>query len=465
MTISSTPQPSTDRWVGGGVRTANGDPVIPYRWFVSSHELDDARAGLARLTSRAARKGFNGKIWLDARPATRSYLPAPGAPPDTVHGHEATMSGEPPVYAGWRFVGAIDTLEDHPYASYPPGIDPMIPRAEVRPGVCDHCHTRRPTDTVLLVTNDHTGESRQVGIDCVRAALGWRTVPPLITTDDVGVQPKLWEATAATGEWGLGPVLTYTWAAASVYGWTPSSAARSDIPTRDLVAMMMRGGPNAEEALLGAGPYLLQGARMVSIIIDTLTETLTKPDRYQADLRAIVTAGRVNPERQLGLAVSAVPTYQRMVNPELVDHDRHAAALAAGHAGRVGEKVTVTGRVITAITVDAFDEMSPDRRLVILNRGSDTIRTVSTADWAYQVQRGDLVTITGAVQAHTEHDGRPRTVLARSRLLDSPPPKRRPAPEISGEVWEVLSPARLRARPFPGPANPLAPPTRPQTAP
>ena len=140
--------------------TTSPDPVAPAtapaprEWFLTGAELDATRAKIAGLQRRAARKGFTGRLELHAEPATRSHTPAPGAPPVVTHGYTVTITGEPPAYAGWRFLAAVDTLPtplNDPAAGNSEG---LLPAARARllvlryPPGADPLTVERPTTTL-----------------------------------------------------------------------------------------------------------------------------------------------------------------------------------------------------------------------------------------------------------------------------------------------------------------------------
>lgn len=101
--------------------TPDTDRVHP--WFLNAEELAATRAKVAKLQQRATRKGFTGTIDVAAVPATRSSTSAGGLPV-TVHGFDVTITGEPPRYAGWRFVATVDAVEGGTILRYPPAPPP-----------------------------------------------------------------------------------------------------------------------------------------------------------------------------------------------------------------------------------------------------------------------------------------------------------------------------------------------------
>ena len=332
--------------------TVEPEPVEarPCVWFLSADDLAATRQKLATIAARAARKGFVGTIELHAVPATRTHTPAPGAPSVTIHGFDVTITGEPPRFAGWRLLAAIDKVGDSAVLRYLPGVEQNIPNDTVRAGDCDHCHTRRPRTSVLLVEHDTTGERKQVGSSCLKDFLGWSTLPVILTTDELRDQLTLAHRGRA-GDLDLTSVLTYSWAVIAAHGWTPSAAGQHRIATRDLVSTAIHARPGSAKLLASIQPHLDEGHRMAPQIIDTLTAAFTEPSGYQANLSAILQAGQVGP-RHLGLAVSAVSAYLRIAQQEAARDERAGRRATLDYAGEVGDKVTLTGTITVLLHVD-----------------------------------------------------------------------------------------------------------------
>lgn len=458
---------------------ADADEARPWVWFLSAAELTGTRVKLAKITARAARKGFAGTIDLQAVPATRTYAPAPGALSVTVHGFDVTITGEPPRFADWQLLAAIDKVGDGAVIRYLPGVEQDIPNNAVRPGECDHCRTRRPRTSVLLVEHETTGERRQVGSSCLKDFLGWSTYPVFITTDELCDELAPIRSSRPVGDLDLESILTYSWAVVAKHGWTPArAAADARTATRDLVSTVIHGGRGSNELLDSIQPHLDEGHRMAPVIIDTLTTAFTDPTGYEANLAAIMKAGRVEP-RHLGLAVSAVPAYLHITQPQATAEGKTGRDVV-GYAGEVGEKVTLTGTIKQLFHVDGFTWHSPSRRMLIVDCGTSVAKMITGASWAYDVERGYHITITGTVRKHEDWHGTPQTVIVRPKLItnhSTPPepdppavaavpamaaPARAPLPEPRPMAsdqptgWDTVTETGPRRR-FPGPPHPHAP--------
>jgi len=407
----------------------------PPVWFLSAEELAETRARLATITGRAARKGFTGSIALVAVPVTRTQ-PVPGGFPVTVHGFDVTISGQAPRYAGWRLVASVDAVDGGgTILRYPPGREAAVRNSDVVAGHCDHCHTRRARRRTMLLAHDDTGQLLQVGTSCLKDFLGHHLSPVFLSADDV--RAELGKNLSGTPTaWDLTSVLTYAWAAVQALGWIPASAFEPGrTPTRDVVRQLLTQQRDTGRLLAVLAPHLAEGRRLAPRIIDTLLTGLTGESGYEANLAAVL-RGQAVDARHLGLAVSAIPAHQRLLDQRQADtaHQDAVAAAYVDHVGVVGDKITLTGTVRTAIRVDGFTYHSPDSILLILDAGPAVLKMTTAASWAYQVKVGDPLTVTGTVKAHTVWNGVKQTVLTRPKKLDLPAatlPQAPPASDVA----------------------------------
>lgn len=93
---------------------------------------------------------------------------------------------------------------------------------------------------------------------------------------------------------------------------------------------------------------------------------------------------------------------------------------AMRYAGQVGEKVQVSGAVRTALVLEPIQYgWSSSMLLVIDSHDGIVVKVVTTASWAWNVERGQDVTITGTVKALEEYRGVLQTVVKSPRLRES----------------------------------------------
>lgn len=414
-----------------------GAPVQAYGWFLSGDELAATRDKLANLQARAVRKGFTGSIKLDAVPATRVEQ-SPGGLRVTVHGFDVTITGEAPRYAGWRFVAAVDAVDGGVVLRYPPGSEPTIPNDQVRPGECDHCHTQRSRRSTVLVAHGDTGQLLQVGRSCLKDFLGHSVVPVFLTVDDV--RGDLERGLSGTPmAWDTQSVLAYAGAAVEAFGWTPASESEyGRTPTKDVVRLALVGGRGSDELHRLLAPHLDEARTQAPVIRDTLLTGLAGTSGYEANLTAILRGDAVE-THHLGLAVSAIIAHERLLHDRHTDAARREAAAGVDYVGTVGEKVTLTGTVRTAMRVDGFTYRSPDNMLLVVDCGAAVAKMTTAAAWAYHLKPGDPLTITGTVKAHNDWNGIKQTVLTRPKKLDPSSDQAPLADTIPGGGWETVA--------------------------
>ncbi|WP_232546980.1 hypothetical protein [Propioniciclava soli] len=412
-------------------------------WFLNAEELAATRAKIAKLQQRAERKGFTGTIDVAAVPATRSSTSAGGLPV-TVHGFDVTITGDPPRYQGWRFVAAVDAVEGGTILRYPPGSTAEVPNDQIRPGECDHCHTTRARRSTVLVSHDDTGQLLQVGRSCLRDFLGHNTLPVFLTHDEIA--NTLGGSLAGTpSAWDVHSVLIYAAAAVEAFGWTPASASEHGrVPTRDQVRLALVGGRGADQLRGQLAPHLADAIARAPHLRDDLLNGLKGSSGYEANLVAVLSGAAVD-ARHLGLAVSAIPAHQRLQEDRRREVARQDAARTVDYAGTVGEKVTLSGVVRTALRVDGYTYRSPDQVMLVVDCGTAVAKMTTSAAWAYQVKVGDPLTVTGTVKAHTEWNGIKQTVLTRPKQLDTIAEGAQTslAGAAPPALWETVASARL----------------------
>lgn len=91
---------------------------------------------------------------------------------------------------------------------------------------------------------------------------------------------------------------------------------------------------------------------------------------------------------------------------------RLAAKTISAWQGTIGTKLSVTGTVTAAKTIES---MYGNTRLIVISDGFNTYTTFTTAAWAWSTSTGDMVTVAGTVKAHDTYDGERRTVLTRTK--------------------------------------------------
>jgi hypothetical protein len=106
----------------------------------------------------------------------------------------------------------------------------------------------------------------------------------------------------------------------------------------------------------------------------------------------------------------------------------HAKAVADAATVRVhldatvGDKVTVTGTVTKAMTLEGnYGYTTTYTKLILMevvtDAGVATVKMTTTAEWAWKVEKDQTVTVKATVKELGSYDGRPQTVVKAPRLV------------------------------------------------
>lgn len=365
---------------------------------LTSESLDATRAKLEQINARARRKGFTGNLEIQA---TRVEVPITV---DGIHiGHEVrydtVITGEPPQYGGWSFVAAVDKVGDGMVVRRAPGTNEIeLDREKIVPGECDHCGTTRRRNATFIVRHAATGETKQVGATCIKDFTGWDGRPVFISESSVEDELSgVWGRFDATfQEPTTSTVLAAAIAIVDTYGYQRGS-------TSELVFDLLYGTTKHAQEL--RANIRVVGPERVDEVVSTILAQ--EPDsEYMENLHAILRSGAVS-WRHRRLTVSAVAAYQRIIG-----RDQERKARVDAWIGERGQRLPVTGRVTKVVTLDGYMPNTYSR-LVVIETDQGTVKTFTTAQWAWDVERGGEVSLVGTVKDHEEYEGRKETVMTR----------------------------------------------------
>lgn len=91
-----------------------------------------------------------------------------------------------------------------------------------------------------------------------------------------------------------------------------------------------------------------------------------------------------------------------------------AKAEASTHIGTIGEKTTVTGTVTFEKIIDGSDPFGrpTSKMMVKIDVEGSEVVVFTAAQWAYEVNVGDTLTVTGPVSKHGAYNGIPQTTIS-----------------------------------------------------
>lgn len=120
-------------------------------------------------------------------------------------------------------------------------------------------------------------------------------------------------------------------------------------------------------------------------------------------------------EKQTAFAASLLAEQAESDAREAAKAAAKAEKVAASqHLGAVDAKLTVTGtvKVATTVEVDSYSGYGTERkRLVIVEVDGSEVKFFSQAQWAWDAEKGQTLTLTGTVKRHGEYQGVKQTEL------------------------------------------------------
>lgn len=237
-------------------------------------------------------------------------------------------------------------------------------------------------------------------------------------------------------------MIACSWAVIETHGWVAASNAGDRTPTRDLVQLALLGhGKEAKELCQSIADKWPEGDNLTTTIISDLARHLDTNSDYEANLLTLIGRGMINPRKHLGIAVSAVPAWNRIHERETAHQLAQQAAKdrAAGqhHVGSVGDRIVMSGTLTTKRWFDGYQWNSPKQALIVIDCGDSVAKMITSARWADNVKVGDPLTVEGVVKAHDTFRDVPQTVLKRPKQIPTPP---------ADTAWETVNPVPPQSR-------------------
>lgn len=406
----------------------NTEEQQPHTWTLSPAEFTATQERTAKINTRATKRGFTGRLTVTGTPREISETDDAGLNRTRLV-YDTTIDGEAPSYNGWTFLAAVDAIDTPTGADFvlrtAPGIEEShVDRTALAAGRCEHCITVRANRRyTYLVQHAETGEIRQVGSTCIRDFTGWTGKPVFIAVDDVADELRefLGGITSSGPEYTPETVVAAAWAISRRFGWVPASASFGDRSTRDLVSSYLYGTSRGDRELRSdVAPEVAAASGMATSIVAALLDGLTDSGDYVANLKVCLRASSVD-HRHLGITVSAVAAYERMIGDRVRRDTTDQVRRESGYAGEVGEKLTITGTITRLKPIEQNYGYTPTTSmLVVIETGTTVAKMFTSAAWAWDVEQGDEVTITGTVKAHEEFNDTQETVLTRPKRIEAP---------------------------------------------
>ena len=401
-------------------------------------------AGLVMLGKRAVRKGLAALTWSWGKPTTRREHLAldracacdPGCSGcRMVTRVPLTLVGDPPQYAGWRFLAALEHLDGENLVRAV-GEEPVPTAFRSRGPACDHCKVkRRRGDTFVLKHED--GRVMQVGSTCIADFLGSDDAGKLAAQASYfGMASDMAEGgcgdegfgggNSGSGEVDLLSFLAYAaWAVRKV-GWVSRTAAREkgedDNATADHAWRWLTDKEAAKKAEVEIADEDSALAASAAGWAEQLSDAAIDADSgdYLHNLRAVARTGLASKKRA-GIAASMIVAYQREVAKAREAADRAAARallpLADSHVGEVKKRGTWDVVLVFVTGYESRYGYTTVLRFEVEATGQ-TITWKASDSGVTRADAGKRYALTGTVKKHDVYREQKQTLVTRCKLVE-----------------------------------------------
>ncbi|MFT4284590.1 MAG: hypothetical protein QM598_07140, partial [Protaetiibacter sp.] len=204
--------------------------------------------------------------------------------------------------------------------------------------------------------------------------------------------------------------------------------------TRDQVTAYLYGTTRADRELRhDVAPEVAEAQQMAETIVPALLHGLEGTGDYVTNLKACLRAPYVD-HRHMGIVVSAVAAYERMIGTRTRKDAEAQEKPPTRFAGTLGEKLTITGTVTRLRAIEGtFGYRPRPSMLIVVDAGETVAKMFTSATWAWDVEQGQTLTVTGVVKAHEDYQGTKQTVLTRPKAA-FPPTDAAPNLDPTGEA-------------------------------
>jgi hypothetical protein len=393
---------------------------------VVTERLEEAKKALEKLAKKAHRYGCPDISWEIGKEVVKTHVVRDWDGEERhikVSHTELIITGEALRYGNHEFLAHIELHEGGNLVDKAPGVEDLDHKFRDSTGFCEHCKTARRRNDVYAVRNLDNGEQLQVGRTCLRDYLGvdpaaiihrfalFRGAMELEDEYSFGSSKAKWHQ-SIEGALALAAVCI------RLYGWcSKSAAAYKDVnPTVYYVGLVLglisRPSEQQKEQIREILAARTEADyELAKKTLHWVREEWKDNSDYAHNLRVIFSADVLHDERRLGLAVSAVGTYQRLHEGKAKRHDEIAAKFRSQHVGKVGERlrdlklILRSQRVINGndwgdVVLVKFEDESGNMFSWFTGRGT-------------KLDDGSQVLVTGTVKRHGEYNGVLETQLSR----------------------------------------------------
>lgn len=412
---------------------------------IPRHRLTELQSKVEKLARKAVKLGLVPpalRVVGDAEPR-KVYHPRDEFHlyPKYIAAVEVEVTGEQPKFDGWSLRGTVVPVEGTNPTQYlvnrvpvegetAETVEPLPLRFRTAGMVCDHCRKVRSRNKAVILSHAD-GSWAQVGTTCISAYLPGVTPEQLLAASEwFGILEVEGECDDERGYWGgagyretLYPTadfLAVAVACISAHGYVPGSfeglTTKADT-FNHISGDVVRPASNPSQRDIEAYEAIMAKAQAPEVAqrVATVREWVAGLDvagnDYLYNLQVACGAEFVT-YRTGGYAVSAFSAYDRAQEREL--ERSRAVALPSHHVGTVGERVTLTGCLVTRANCNGEGQWGPST--MVKFTAPDGAQLVWWATGDHSDLQGQTVTVTGTVKKQDAYRDVPQTTLTRCKV-------------------------------------------------
>lgn len=392
--------------------------MINTTFTILAYRAPEARKQVKKMLNKARRYGVPLSIEFGAKRIDERISPTSNRKVN-VEVVEVHVKGETPVVGEHKFLARVEVLEGGNIVDTIPGETANMAWRQVD-GHCDHCGTNRRRKHVYIVREINTGNVVQVGRGCLRDYLGidnpehvmqkfdfWRSVRNM-DEDFSGWSGVKWSKEIRT-------LHAWTLAAIRAWGWVSKGMThdRDDlVSTASRILSMCVKDSRSPEVRAVINNYLRdEDYDTADQIIAWVRESEDTSD-YMHNLKVVHREDMLWDDRRIGLAISAVASWQRATGRA---EKRRQEAQESRWMGSEGERLR--GLKVTLEHVRGLGDNGWGWTELFKFRTEDGAVVTWITGSAPEIEPGMKYQLSGTVKKHKEYKGIKETQITRVKVV------------------------------------------------
>ena len=325
------------------------------------------------------------------------------------------VTGESPKIEGWTLEGKIEHGESGNIIKSISGKEIPAKFRDIG-ALCDYCHKDRRRVSTFVLSDDTSGDYKQVGKNCLKDFTGYPNAEGLAEYAE-GFNAILREAEeSSNGDlfkgrrielYDLRTFLSFTSAIIKKYGWESRSSGAM-ITTADRVLEHITSG---KDGIYPSEADYKEAEEAIEAVKNAINAKKS-PSDYEWNLSTIINGLLVN-TKTAGYAASIMPFYYRVRSIQ-IENDKKAAESKSQFLGKIGEKIQLRATLLMTLNIDSLYPSILHKFLD--SAGNIIVWYAAMASYSYTLETGKEYQMKGTIKDHKQYRGENQTIITRAKL-------------------------------------------------